>query len=142
MADASAAFAQNSRVFFVPEPRSRAPYYAPEFFSRECALSPPPRVYFPPSQPPFGHRQPKNRGNPAQPSETPADSLKLPSENALAWIAGFSASPRIPGLAVPREFAYGGGFDLLFPRWAIPAVWSAITQTQAMIVEFPRFLDA
>ena len=149
LTDQSASFDGNSRVFFIPEPRSRAPYYAPEYYSRETGHSLPPRVYFPPNQPAFGHRQPEKGGKkgasnetPIQSNETPIDSLKLPSEKALSWIASFSVSPRIPGLAIPREFAFGGGFDLLVPRLAIPAVWTAITRTPAMIVAFPRFCEA
>ena len=156
LTDLSAPFDGNSRVFFIPEPRSRAPYYAPEFSSREIGHSVPTRVYFPPNQPLFGHRQPKkapkreavnetpiqSNETPVQSNETPSDSLKLPSEKVLSWIASFSVSPRIPGLAIPREFAFGGGFDLLVPRWAIPAVWTAITQTHAMIVASPRFCNA
>ena len=60
--------------------------------------------------------------------------MKLPSEQAITWIAKSSVSPRIPGLAIPREYSFGGGFDLLLPRWAIPAVWNVITGTNAIIV--------
>lgn len=119
-------------IFNKPTPQH--PYYAPEYYSSDTDMRPPPRVYFPPRQQFGGHRH----SDAAQQPDVASSPLDLPQKGFLSWLLESHSSVQFPSIVIPRRTcSWGGkseGFDVLLPQNAAKPFWSGVCRTNALIV--------